>query len=53
MKEDCKLVTEIRRFLGACTFYHMWIVHYAHVAEPVYGLLKKGHKFEWSGEHTE
>ena len=27
--------------------------HYAHVAEPLYGLLKKGCKFEWSGEHTE
>ena len=35
------------------TFYHIWIPHYAHVAEPLYGLLKKGHKFEWGDEHTE
>ena len=53
MKEDCKSVTDIRRFLGACAFYHIWIPHYAHAAELLYGLLKKGRKFEWSGEHTE
>ena len=44
---------DVRRFLGACAFYHIRIPHYAHVTEPLYGLLKKGRKFEWSGEHTE
>ena len=39
--------------MGACAFYHIWILHYAHVAEPLYRLLKKGHKFEWREEHTE
>ena len=39
--------------MGACAFYHIRIPHYAHVTEPLYGLLKKGRKFEWSGEHTE
>ena len=53
MKEDCKLVMEVRRFLGACAFYHIWIPHYTHVAEPLYRLLKTGCKFEWSGKHTE
>jgi hypothetical protein len=52
MKDDCESVTEVRRFLGACAFYHIWISHYAHVAEPLYGLLKKGRKFEWTAEHT-
>ena len=33
-------------------FYHIWIPHYAHVAEPLYGLLKKRKKFEWRDEHT-
>ena len=42
-KVDCKSVTEVRRFLGAC----------AHIVEPLYELLKKGRKFEWSGEHVE
>ena len=53
MKEECGSVTEVRRFLGACAFYHIWIPHYAHVAEPFYGLLKKNRKFEWVEEHTE
>ena len=53
MKQDCNSVTEVRRFLGACAFYHIWIPHYAHVAEPLYGLLKKGRKFEWRDEHAE
>ena len=52
MKEECRSVTEVRRFLGACTFYHIWIPHYAHLAEPLYGLLKKGRKFKWGAEHT-
>ena len=53
MKPDCESVTEVRRFLGACAFYHIWIPHYAHVAEPLYGLLKKNRKFEWRPEHAE
>ena len=51
--KDCKSVTEVWRFWGACTFYHIWIPHYAHVAEPLYRFLKNRRKFEWSGEHTE
>jgi hypothetical protein len=52
MKEECTTRTEVRRFLGACAFYHIWIPHYAHVAEPLYGLLKKKRLFEWTNEHT-
>ena len=44
MKEEWKPVTEVRRFLGVCAFYHIWIPHYAHITEPLYGLLKKGRK---------
>ena len=53
MKDECTTVTEVRRILGACAFYHIWIPHYAHIAEPLYGLLKKGRKFEWNREHVE
>ena len=53
MKEEYGSVMEVRRFLGACAFYHIWIPHYAHIAEQLYGLLKKGRKFEWVEEHTE
>ena len=34
-------------------FYHIWIPHYAHIMDLLYGLLKKGCKFEWIGEHIE
>ena len=52
MKEECESQTEVRRFLGAWAFYHIWIPHYAHVVEPLYGLLKKRKKFDWEDEHT-
>lgn len=43
----CRSTTEVRRFLGACVFYHIWIPHFAHMAEPLYKLLRKGTKFAW------
>ena len=53
MKEVCESVTEVRRFLGACVFYHIWIPHFAHVSDPLYQLLRKGKKFIWTDEHTQ
>ena len=44
---------EVWRFLGACTFYHIWIPDHTHIVEPLYGLLKKGKKFEWAEEDME
>ena len=32
MKEVCEPQSEIQRFLDACAFYHIWIPHYAHIA---------------------
>ena len=52
MKEICDSQSEVRRFLGACAFYHIWIPHYAHIVDPLYHLLRKGKKFEWDLEHT-
>ena len=37
----CNSITEVRRFLGACVFYQIWIPHFAHIAEPLYNLLRK------------
>ena len=51
MKETCINVTEVRRFLGACVFYLIWIPHYAHVADPLYQLLRKDQRFLWSDSH--
>ena len=42
MKETSKAQLEVRRFLGPCAFYHIWISHYAHIADPLYHLLWKG-----------
>jgi hypothetical protein len=42
MKEEYVSQTEVRRFLGACTFYHIWIPHYAHIVEPLYGVVSYG-----------
>ncbi|KAL3695519.1 hypothetical protein R1sor_009595 [Riccia sorocarpa] len=53
MKEVLTSLTEVRRFLGMCIFYHIWIPHYAHIAEPLYGLCRKGQRFRWDEEHIE
>ena len=55
MKEVCKSVTEVRRFLGACVFYHIWSPHLAHVSDPHYQLLRKVKilKFIWTVEYTQ
>jgi hypothetical protein len=45
MKDECESITEVRRFLGACVFYQIWIPHFAHIADPLYQLLRKGQKF--------
>jgi hypothetical protein len=47
----CSTITEVRRFLGACVFYQIWIPHFAHMSEPLYKLLRKRNKFSW--EHDQ
>ena len=34
-------IIEIRRFLGGCVFYEIWIPHFAHMTEPLYKFLRK------------
>jgi hypothetical protein len=51
--EDCQSASEVRRFLGGCIFYRMWIPHLAHISNPLYGLLKKNVRFIWRVEHSE
>ncbi|KAL3679494.1 hypothetical protein R1sor_022450 [Riccia sorocarpa] len=52
IKKFCRSLTEVRRFLGACVFYHVWIPHYAHVADPIYELCMKGVRFTWAEKHA-
>ena len=46
----CSNTTEVRRFLGACVFYQIWIPHFAHISEALYKLLRKKSKFLWKHE---
>ncbi|CAM6127329.1 unnamed protein product [Calypogeia fissa] len=39
--KDCMAVQDVRRFLGACIFYRIWIPHFAHIAKPLYPTFKK------------
>ncbi|MCO5554583.1 hypothetical protein L7F22_008113 [Adiantum nelumboides] len=52
IKDTCTNVTEVRRFLGACVFYVIWIPHYAHVADPLYQLLRKNQRSKWGDAHV-
>jgi transposase InsO family protein len=51
--KDCRSTSEVRRFLGACIFYRIWIPHFAHIADPLYGLLRKNVPFVWTKVHRE
>jgi hypothetical protein len=50
LMKPCKTVSEVRRFLGACVFYVIWIPHFATTAEPLYKLLRKDTIFAWEEE---
>ncbi|KII63191.1 Transposon Ty3-I Gag-Pol polyprotein [Thelohanellus kitauei] len=40
--------TNLKSFLGMCTFYHRFIRNMATIAAPLYDLLKKGNPWFWS-----
>lgn len=43
----------VRQFLGLSGFYRRFILKYSHVGKPLFNLLKKDQKFEWSNECQE
>ena len=49
---DCRSTSEVRRFLGTCIFYKIWITHFAHIADPLYDLLRKNVRFVWTDVHA-
>jgi hypothetical protein len=49
--KDCRTI-EVRRFLGACIFFRIWIAHFAHIADPLYHLLRKNVRFVWTDVHS-
>lgn len=46
-------VTELRSFLGLCSYYRRVIQNFAAVAKPLHRLTEKGRKFLWNKEAQE
>ena len=44
-------VSELQTFLGMIVYFSAFIPFYADICSPLFGLLKKGKKWEWNEEH--
>jgi len=42
--------TEVRSFLGMAGYYRRFVKDFSKIAMPLTRLLRKDHKFEWTGE---
>jgi len=43
-------ITEVRSFLGMAGYYRRFVQDFSKIATPLTQLLRKDHKFEWTGE---
>ncbi|GET63040.1 KRAB-A domain-containing protein [Rhizophagus irregularis DAOM 181602=DAOM 197198] len=48
-----KTVTEVRSFLGLCSYYRRFIKGFSKIAKPLLNLTRKNEKFEWKEEQQE
>ncbi len=46
-------VTEVRSFLGLCSYYRRFIQSFSAIAKPLHQLTEKNRKFEWTEECEE
>ncbi|XP_026416552.1 uncharacterized protein LOC113311987 [Papaver somniferum] len=46
-------VTEIRSFLGDCTYLRKFIRHFSNIVGPLHGLTGAKEKFEWQQTHED
>lgn len=46
-------ITDVRSFLGLCSYYRRFIRHFADIAKPLQELLRKDAKFSWSTAQNE
>jgi len=46
-------VTEMKRFLGLCSYYHRFIREFADIAHPLHQCAEKTHPFVWTSEANE
>lgn len=47
-----KDVSQVKSFVGMCTFYNRFIPNFSKVFAPLYKLLKKNSKFQWGKEQN-
>ena len=48
-----KSICELRRYLGMANHYRRFVDHFAQKAAPLYRLLQKGHRWQWTqSEHS-
>ena len=43
-------ITDVRSFLGLCSYYRRFIPSFADIAKPLHQLLESGRRFEWTTE---
>ena len=43
-------VTDVRMYIGFCSYYRKFICRFADIAAPLYNLMRKQVRFEWSAE---
>lgn len=48
-----RTVTEVRAFVGLCSYYRKFVKNFAVVAAPLHALTQKGAVFKWSSECEE
>ncbi|KAK9312011.1 hypothetical protein V1524DRAFT_418529 [Lipomyces starkeyi] len=44
-------VTAVRSFLGAVTYYRVWIKTFSKISKPLYELTKRASAFDWTDDH--
>ncbi|UYV70481.1 K02A2.6-like, partial [Cordylochernes scorpioides] len=48
-----KSLTDVRSFIGMCSYYHRFIKNFAQKAEPLHRLLRKDTRFEWGPDQRQ
>jgi predicted aspartyl protease len=43
-------ITEVRSFIGLCSYYRKYVRGFAGIAKPLHNLTKKNAKFQWTAE---
>ena len=44
-------ISEVRSFIGLCSYYRKFVHHFAEIAAPLHDLTKKHAAFRWEERH--